>query len=50
MWSEIKRVDDADENVAKFIFSKDDAVAEAVLYKYPTYRERTVICISTQSG
>lgn len=25
-------------------------VAEAVLYKYPTYEERTVICCSTQSG
>jgi 23S rRNA (adenine2503-C2)-methyltransferase len=50
MWNDIKRVDDADQNVAKFIFTKDDAVAESVLYRYPTYRERTVICISTQSG
>jgi 23S rRNA (adenine2503-C2)-methyltransferase len=50
MWNEIKRVDDAAENVCKFVFSSDTAVAEAVLYKYPTYRERTVICISTQSG
>lgn len=49
-WTDIKRIDDADENVAKFVFTKADAVAEAVLYRYPTYRERTVICISTQSG
>lgn len=50
MWTDIKRVDDDGENVVKFIFHKDDAVAEAVLYRYPTYAERTVICISTQSG
>lgn len=50
MWSDIKRVDDEKENVAKFVFSKDSAVAEAVLYKYPDYKTRTVICCSTQSG
>lgn len=50
MWNEIKRIDDENENVAKFVFHKGDAVAEAVLYKYPTYAERTVICCSTQSG
>lgn len=50
MWNDIKRIDDEAENVAKFVFSKDTAVAEAVLYKYPDYRTRTVICCSTQSG
>lgn len=50
MWNEIKRIDDAAQNVAKFVFSNPTAVAEAVLYRYPTYRERTVICCSTQSG
>lgn len=50
MWTNIKRIDDEKENVAKFVFSKDDSVAEAVLYRYPTYSERTVICCSTQSG
>lgn len=50
MWSDIKRIDDPDQNVAKFVYTKSDAVAEAVLYKYPTYAERTVICCSTQSG
>jgi 23S rRNA (adenine2503-C2)-methyltransferase len=35
--------------VCKYIF-KNDAIAEAVLYKYPSFKERTVICCSTQSG
>ena len=50
MWNNIKRIDDEAENVAKFVFTKPDAVVESVLYKYPTYEERTVICCSTQSG
>lgn len=50
MWNDIKRIDDEAENVAKFVFSRDTAVAEAVLYKYPDYKTRTVICCSTQSG
>jgi 23S rRNA (adenine2503-C2)-methyltransferase len=50
MWSETKVVKSSDDNVLKYVFTKDDAVAESVLYKYPTYRERTVICCSTQSG
>lgn len=50
MWTTIKKINSADKNVSKFVFEKEDAVAEAVLYKYPTYEERTVICCSTQSG
>lgn len=50
LWSDIRRIDDEAQNVAKFVFSRGDAVAEAVLYKYPDYRTRTVICCSTQSG
>ena len=50
MFQDIKTIQSSDENVMKFVFEKDDAVAEAVLYKYPTYEERTVICCSTQSG
>jgi 23S rRNA (adenine2503-C2)-methyltransferase len=50
MWTDIKRIDDQAQNVAKFVFANGSAVAEAVLYRYPTYRERTVICCSTQSG
>ena len=49
-WLVVKRFDSAEGNVAKFVFEKNAAVVEAVLYKYPTYEERTVICCSTQSG
>lgn len=37
-------------NVFKYVFTKEDAVMEAVLYKYGDFYERTVICCSTQSG
>lgn len=50
MWNNIKSIKSADKNVLKFVFEKDDAIAESVLYKYPIYEERTVICCSTQSG
>jgi len=50
MWDNIKHIRSSDQNVSKFVFTKNDAVAEAVLYKYPTYQARTVICCSTQSG
>lgn len=50
MWNDIKRIDDEAESVVKFVFSRSDAVAEAVLYRYPDYATRTAICCSTQSG
>lgn len=50
MWNNITQHVDAQENVTKLVFTKDDAVAEAVLYRYPTYDVRTVICCSTMSG
>lgn len=50
LWSDVKQLISSDENVSKFVFTKDDAVVEAVLYKYPTYEERTVICCSVMSG
>lgn len=50
MWNDIKVIQSSNENVSKYIFTKDDSIAEAVLYKYPTYKDRTVICCSTQSG
>ncbi|MCS3890499.1 radical SAM protein [Bradyrhizobium elkanii] len=49
-WDNVKRIDDAAQNVAKFVFDNGTAVAESVLYKYPDYATRTVICCSTQSG
>lgn len=39
-----------DDNVSKFVFTGEDIVVESVLYRYPTYEDRTVICCSTQSG
>lgn len=50
MWSNIEKYEDRRENVTKLVFTNDTAVAEAVLYRYPTYEERTVICCSTMSG
>jgi len=50
MFNNTKTIQSSDENVMKFVFESEDAVAEAVLYKYPTYEDRTVICCSTQSG
>lgn len=53
MWDDIKCIQSSDTNVRKYVYTKEGekgAVAEAVLYKYPTYNERTVICCSTQSG
>lgn len=50
IWASIRRIDADTEHVAKFVFASPTAVAEAVLYRYPTYAERTVICCSTQSG
>jgi 23S rRNA (adenine2503-C2)-methyltransferase len=49
-WDSVRVLESGDENVRKYVFEKGDAVAEAVLYKYPTYEARTVVCCSTQSG
>lgn len=50
LWDNVKVIASKDANVLKYVFTKPDAVAESVLYKYPTYADRTVICCSTQSG
>lgn len=50
LWTNIKRISSQDENVLKYVFSNENAVAESVLYKYPTYNDRTVVCCSTMSG
>lgn len=39
-----------DKNVSKHIFYFTEAIAEAVLYKFPDYETRTVICCSVMSG
>lgn len=40
----------SDTNVSKFVFEGNDIAVEAVLYRYGSYKERTVICCSTQCG
>ena len=50
IWDSYERLDSANESVAKYVFKKEDALVEAVLYKYPTYEERTVMCISVMCG
>jgi len=53
IWQNVKWIQSSDDNVRKYVFTNEGergAVAEAVLYKYPTYEDRTVICCSTQSG
>jgi 23S rRNA (adenine2503-C2)-methyltransferase len=50
MWNNIETLQDPDGLVTKFVFTKADAVVETVLYRYPSYEERTVICHSVMSG
>lgn len=40
----------SDTNVFKFVFTKPNVAVEAVLYRYGSFRKRTVICCSTQCG
>lgn len=49
-WKEYEVITGENPDVFKFIFKNDDAIAETVLYKYPTFEKRTVMCISTQTG
>lgn len=37
-------------DVWKYVFEKEDACVEAVLYRYGSFEKRTVMCISVQSG
>lgn len=50
MWKNINVFEDEKEHVKKYVFEKEDIAIEAVLYRYPTYEERTVLCISTMCG
>lgn len=47
---EVKVFKSKDTNVSKFVFDWGNKIAEAVLYRYGSYKERTVICCSVQSG
>ena len=44
---DFKVFEGSNKNVWKYVFTKEDGVAEAVLYRY---YERTVICCSVMSG
>ena len=47
---EVKRFDGSEGNVFKYVFTDDETVLEAVLYRYDDFYKRTVICCSTMSG
>ena len=47
---EFKVFSSSEGNVWKYIFEKDDAIMETVLYQYESFYERTVICCSVMSG
>lgn len=47
---DFKVFESSEGNVWKYVFTKPDMVAEAVLYRYKDFYERTVICCSTMSG
>ncbi len=51
----IEKINGCNPSVTKYVYEFEEgteksAIAESVLYKYPTFEERTVICCSTQSG
>lgn len=50
IWNKVNRYNSSNESVFKYVFQSNNVIAEAVLYRYPTFEERTVICCSTQSG
>lgn len=50
LWKSIVELKSSDSSVSKFVFTSDSVAVESVLYKYPTFEDRTVICCSTQSG
>jgi 23S rRNA (adenine2503-C2)-methyltransferase len=50
MFLNMNKFESKNKNVIKYVFSSEDEIAEAVLYKYPDYETRTVLCCSTQSG
>ena len=48
--SNIKIFESSEKNVWKYVFHNKDSITETVLYRYPTFKKRTVICCSVQSG
>lgn len=50
MFNKSRVFESSEGNVWKYVFEKENAVAEAVLYRYEDFYKRTVICCSTMSG
>jgi 23S rRNA (adenine2503-C2)-methyltransferase len=50
MFNDVKKFESSEGNVWKYVFTNEDSVAEAVLYRYQDFYKRTVICCSTMSG
>lgn len=50
MFNDIKVIQSQEVSVKKLVLTNENSVAETVLYKYPTYEDRTVICCSSMSG
>lgn len=50
IFKEIQIIPSFEGNVSKYVFKSDNGIAESVLYRYPDYETRTVICCSTMSG
>lgn len=49
-FNDVRVIPSTEGNVCKYVFTADSGVGEAVLYRYPDYLTRTVICCSTMSG
>jgi len=47
---DVKCKESSEKNVWKYIFQNDKIIMEAVLYRYESFENRTVICCSVQSG
>lgn len=45
-----KVFESSEKNVWKYVFEKEDAIMESVLYRYDSFYDRTVICCSVMSG
>lgn len=50
MFDKIRTIESTESTVKKLVLTNSNSVAETVLYRYPTYEDRTVICCSTMSG
>jgi 23S rRNA (adenine2503-C2)-methyltransferase len=45
-----KRFDSSEGDVWKYVFEFPNAITESVLYRYESFENRTVLCVSVQSG